>query len=74
MIQPSLKKILIVFAMIFLLSRTGKILEFLFQLHLDEIFTLQPLRQSPERGKFFITILLLAWLATVAFCLLNKRK
>jgi len=74
MSQKSIRNALIAFAIIFLLSRTGKILEFLSELDPGGILTLAPLRDSPEEARFFVTIALCALIFTVIFCQLNRRK
>jgi hypothetical protein len=74
MIQPSFKKILIALAILLVLSRTGKILEFFSDFDGDGILTLQPLRESPEDARFLITIALCALIFVTIFCLLNQRK
>jgi len=74
MIQPSWKKILIGFAVILLLSRSGKILQSLSKLNGGGILTLEPLRQSPERARFYITLALFVLAFVTIFSLLKKRK
>jgi hypothetical protein len=70
----SLQKVLIVFLIIFLLSRSRNIAEFFSELDCGGILTLQPLRDSPEQGRFFVTIALSALIFVTVFFLLNKRK
>ena len=72
--QISVKKILIAFLIIFLLSRSRKIVELFSELDFGGILTLEPLRESPEQGRFFVTIALFALIFVTVFCLLNKRK
>lgn len=74
MTQISSKKILITLTIIFLLSRTGKIREFISALHFGEILTLEPLRESPPQARFFVTIMFCALVFVTVFCLLNKRR
>ena len=74
MSQKTITNVLIAFAIIFLLSRTGKIMQFLSGLDAGGILTLAPLRNSPEQGKFLVTIALCALAFVTVFCLLNKRK
>jgi len=74
----SFKKILIVFAIIFLLSRSRKILEFLDNFHFDEdffdILTLEPLRQSPPEARYMVTLALFALIFITLFKLLYRGK
>jgi len=70
----SVQKILIAFLIIFLLSRSGKIVESFSELDCHDILTLEPLRDSPEQGRFFVTILLFALIFVTVFWFLNKRK
>jgi len=74
MAQISFKKMLIVFVIIFLLSRSGKILEFFSHLNTDGILTIEPLRESSIEARFLITLALCALAFITVFSLLNKRK
>ena len=58
--RPSLKMVLLFFVILFLMSRTGKIMDFFSRLDSGGILTLEPLRDSPEEGRFVVTVLLLA--------------
>jgi hypothetical protein len=66
-----LKKILIVFVVIFLMSRTRRIIEFFSNLNLDTegIFTLEPLRTSSPGVRCLIT----AALFILLFVIIWKR-
>ncbi len=54
----SLKRVALVAAVVLLLSRTGRILEFLKGLDLSGILTLEPLRRTPEDGRCLMTLAL----------------
>ncbi|MFC1783563.1 hypothetical protein ACFL02_08255 [Planctomycetota bacterium] len=73
----SLKKILIAFGIIFLLSRSRKIIDF-FSEHGGEGFfdflTLEPLHQSSIEAKYIVTLALFALVFITVFRLLYKRK
>jgi hypothetical protein len=58
MTQLSWKKLLVGFLVVLLLSRTGRILEFLKELDLSGILTLEPLRRTPEDGRCLMTLAL----------------
>ncbi|MDX9880272.1 MAG: hypothetical protein RBS72_22175 [Sedimentisphaerales bacterium] len=58
--QISAKKVLWAFIALLLLSRTGRIVQFFETLDLGGILTLEPLRNSPEGGRFLVTVALLA--------------
>ncbi len=70
----SVQKILIAFLIIFLLSRSRKIVKFFSELDCSGILTLEPLRESPEQGRFFVTVLLFTLIFVTVFWFLNKRK
>ncbi len=74
MSQKTITNVLIAFAIIFLLSRTGKILQFLSGLDAGGILTLGPLRDSPENARFYITLALFVLAFVTIFSLLQKRK
>lgn len=58
--QISLKKVLWAFIALLLLSRAGRIVQFIETQELGGILTLEPLRNSPEGGRFLVTVALLA--------------
>jgi hypothetical protein len=64
--RPNWKMILLFFIVILLMSRAGRIMDFFSNLDPHGILTLEPLRNSPEEGRFIVTVLLLA-LAFVVF-------
>jgi len=70
----SLRKILILLLVILLLSRTGKILQLFSGLDFNGILTLEPLRDSPQEGRFLVTLGLFALAFITMFVLLNRRK
>jgi hypothetical protein len=56
----SLKKILIAFLAIFLLSRSRRIAELFSELDFDGVLTLQPLRNCSEDMRYLVTLALFA--------------
>ena len=74
--QLSPSKILGIFVLLFLLSRTGKIIEFFRQLKPGEFLTLAPLKASrcPEPDRFVVTLALLALIWLTVYLLLQKWK
>ena len=74
--QISLKKIGIVFLVIFLLSRSRAIIEFLsgIDLDMDGILTLEPLRRCSDGARYVVTILFLAFCFVVIWKLFLSRK
>ena len=74
--QISLKKIGIVFLVIFLLSRSRAIMEFLsgIDLNLDGILTLEPLRGCSAGSRYLVTVLFLAFCFVVIWKLFMNRK
>ena len=72
--QPSGRKILIALGIIFILSHSGKIIEFFSELNFGGILTFEPLRESPPQARFFVTIMFCALVFVTVFCVLNKRR
>jgi len=73
--QISLKKVLLVFVAVLLLSRTGRIVQFIEALDFSGILTLEPLRNSPKEGRFLVTLALCVLIfVTVISFLRNRRK
>ena len=78
--KVSLKKIVIVFIVIFILSRSRAIVEFLtgIDFNLNGILTLEPLRQCSEEDRYVVTLLFLAFCFVVLWKLLlifkSKKK
>jgi hypothetical protein len=72
----SFKKIGIAFSVIFLLSRSRAIMEFLsgIDLNLDEIFTLEPLRRCSTEARYVVTVIFLAFCFVVIWKLLRRKK
>lgn len=73
--QPGLSKILGIFILLFLLSRTGKIIKFFEELKEDKFLTLDPLIRAPEPARYTVTVALIGfgvWL--VIYLLLQRRK
>lgn len=74
MIQISWKKVLAAFAIILLLSRSRKIIAFVSTLHMGDLLTLEPLRDSSPEARFLVTLALFALFFVTIFRLLQKRK
>jgi len=74
MSQKTITNALIAFAIIFLLSRTGKIMQFLSGLDGGGILTLAPLRDSPEDARFYITLAVFVLAFVTIFSVLQRRK
>lgn len=70
--QISLKKLLLVFVAVLLLSRTGRIVQFIEALDFGDILTLAPLRNSPEEGRFLVTVALLVLAFVIIHPFLRK--
>jgi hypothetical protein len=68
------KRIALVAVVILLLARGGRILQFLKGLDLGGVLTLEPLRRTPEDGRFLVTIALLALAFVTLDSLLRRRK
>lgn len=71
--QISLKKVLIAFLVVLVLSRTGRILQLLEGLDCGSVLTLEPLRRSPEEGRFIVTVLFYALLFVTVFFLFKRK-
>ena len=72
--QLSFKKIFIAFLIIFLLSRSRKIIDYLSAIKLGEWFTLEPLNKSPLLGRYIVTVLLLMLIYVTIIKIYIKRK
>jgi len=72
--QISFKKIAIAVAVIFALSRTRQIVEFFKDLDLGGILTLEPLRRTPEEGRFLVTVAVGVLVVVVLWSLVKNRK
>jgi len=72
--QISLKRIALLTLVVLALSRTGRIIEFLKGFDLGGILTLEPLRRSPEEGRFLVTIALCVLAFVVLSSLFQKGK
>jgi len=70
----SFKKIAIAFFVIFLLSRSRRILEALSGFDGGQILTLEPLKDSPEEGRFLVTLALMALIFLVILRVFLRRK
>lgn len=71
----SIGQIMIVFLVLFLLSRTGVILNWFKEQHLGEIFTLQPLLDQPVQAHYVLTLLAMALVFVICWTIyLNKQK
>jgi len=56
------------------LSRTGKILQFLGQLRPGEILTLRPLLECPQWARYIVTLAFGALVFLTVWTLINRRK
>ena len=77
MIQISFKKILIVFLIIFLMSRAKRIARFFEELEFehDGILTMEPLRRCSEEARYLVTIaLLVACFVIIREIITNLKK
>lgn len=72
--QISFKKIAVAVMVVFALSRTRQILQFLEELEFGDILTLAPLRDSPEEGRFLVTLALCVLVFVILYNLLSGRK
>ena len=72
--QISFKKILIVFIVIFLMSRSYRIIEFFSNFDGSDILTLQPLRDCSEQGRYIVTILFFTFCFVIIWKFLINRK
>jgi len=70
----SLKKILIVFLVIFLMSRTRRIIDFVSDMDTGDILTLEPLSWACVEMRFLVTVALLALGFVVIWTVLMKGK
>ena len=72
--QVSIEKILAVFVVLFLLSRTGTILKWFSEQNGGELFTLQPLLDQPAEGRYVVTLLVMALGFVIVWKLLLHKK
>jgi hypothetical protein len=72
--QISLKRVALVAVVVLVLSRTGRILEFLKGLDLGGMLTIEPLRSASEGVRCLITIALCALVFVVLSSLFQRRK
>jgi hypothetical protein len=72
----SFKKIGIAFLVIFLLSRSRAIIEFLsgIDLNVDGIFTLEPLRRCSAEARYVVTVIFLASCFVVIWKLVRSTR
>jgi len=71
----SFKKIVTLFMVLFLLSRTRVILEWFSELDTDGLLTLQPLADQPVEARYVITLLFIALIVVIIWkYLLVKNK
>jgi len=68
----SVKKVFLAFVAILLLSRTGRIVQFIEAMDFGGILTLEPLRNSPEEGRFLVTVALLVLVFVMIHSFLRK--
>ena len=75
-IMPTIKwrAIVVAILILILIARARQIAKFFAKLNVGEIITLEPLQNSPQEGKFLVTLGLFALAFVTIFCLLNKRK
>ncbi len=74
MSRVSLKKILAVFAIIFAMSRTGKIIDFFSKFDTGGIFTMEPLRRCSENARYVVTLLFCAMCFLIIWRILIIKK
>jgi len=72
--QISFKKLTVAAIVVFALSRTRQIVEFFKELDFGGILTLEPLRNSPEGGRFLVTVALLFLVFVTVMSFLRNRK
>ena len=72
--QISFKKIGIAALVLLLLSHIGRIREFVRARDFGGILTLEPLRNSPEEGRFLVTVALCVLVFVVLWSLFTNRK
>ena len=70
----SFKKIAIAFLVLFLLSRSSKIIAFLKNLEWESWFTMEPLANSPPLQRYIATLAVLALLYVTIVKILMKKK
>jgi len=70
----SFKKIAIAFFVIFLMSRSRRIMEFFSDFDGGGILTLEPLRRSPEMGRHFVTLAILFLCFIILWHLFLRRR
>lgn len=70
----SLKKVVVVIAIVVLLSRLDRVLALLSRTYLAIYNSLEPLRNSPTDGKFLVTLGLFALAFVVIWSFLQKGK
>ena len=70
----SFKKIAIAFLILFLLSRSSKIIAFLEDLEWESWFTMEPLANSPPLQRYIATLAVLALIYVTIVKLLMKKK
>jgi hypothetical protein len=68
------KRIALVVIGIVLLCQADRIIEFLKRLNPSGILTLEPLRRSPEEGRFLVTIALCVLVFVVLYSLFQRGK
>jgi len=69
----SFKKILIVFGIIFLMSRTKQILSFFSGIFNNEMLSLEPIRDFPDGARAAITVALYGLIFVVIWKLVLKK-
>ena len=74
MTRISFNKILIAFFVIFLMSRTRKILQFFSGLEPGKILTLEPLRECPEEMRYVVTLAFLSLCFVVLWQLFLRKR
>ncbi len=74
MIRLSLKTILIAFLVIFLMSRSRRIIDFFSELDTGGTLTLEPLRNSSESGRYVVTVTLFALAFVIIWKIYLKNK
>ena len=69
----SFKKILIVFGIIFLMSRTKQILSFFSEIFNNDMLSLEPIRDFPDGARAAITVALYGLIFVVIWKLVLKK-
>ncbi|OHB72905.1 MAG: hypothetical protein A2Z25_21195 [Planctomycetes bacterium RBG_16_55_9] len=72
--RPSLKLILLFFVIMFVMSRTGKMMAFFSRLNLHGILTIEPWRKASEGERYILTVLLAALCFVIIWSIFILKK